>query len=129
MEDTMSTQLTWPAQSPATVHQQDTDERWRQAHERAKAAGIKVYELGRGRYAVTSAHDVGKAYEVTTVPETCICPAAAFGDSVCIHRAAVRAHLNPEPEPPAHEPYDANAEALQWAQNDLARAYRDMERF
>lgn len=146
----MSTTLALPAQAPAGRHSKasfhsrtanesestnafighpDTPDRWQQAHERAIAAGIKVYELGRGRYAVTSAHHEGRAYEVSVVPETCTCRAATFGDSVCIHRAAVRAHLNPEPEPPAHKPYDQTAEALMWAENDLQRAYKDIERY
>lgn len=132
----MPATLTRPAQSPATFrsdsdrisHPHNTSDRWRQAHDRAKASGIKVFELGRSRYAVTSSSTPGKAYEVRLVPESCTCPAAAFGDPVCIHRAAVRALLNPEPEPP-HQPFDPDAEALQWAQNDLQRAFRDLERF
>jgi hypothetical protein len=125
----MSTTLAQPAQAPVSLRHQDTLERWEAALARAKSAGVKVYELGRGRYAVTSAHDTGKAYEVTTVPETCSCPAALGGDPVCLHRAAVRDHLNPQPEPPAHGAYDPDAEALQWAYNDRDRAYRDLDRY
>lgn len=125
----MSTALATPAQAPVSLRHQDTPERWKAALARAKQAGVKVYELGHGRYAVTSAHDPAKAYEVTTVPESCTCPAAAGGDPVCLHRAAVRDHLQPQPEPPTHQAYDPDAEALQWAYNDRDRAYRDLERY
>ena len=125
----MSTTLHKPAQAPVSLRHQDTPERWEAALTRAKQANVKVYELGRGRYAVTSAHDPSKAYEVTSVPETCTCPAAMGGDPICLHRGAVRDHLRPQPEPPAHPAYDKTAEQLQWAYNDRDRAYRDMERY
>ena len=125
----MSTMLHQPAQAPVSLRYQDTPERWEVARKRAKDAGVKVYELGHGRYAVSSAHDSAKAYEVTVVPERCTCPAAQLGDPVCVHRAAVRSHRNPESEPPLHAAYDPQAEALQWAHNDRDRAYRDLERY
>jgi hypothetical protein len=125
----MSTAFAPPAQAPVSLRHQDTPERWEAALQRAKDAGVKVYALGYGRFAVTSAHDAGKAYQVTTHPETCTCPAAQGGDPVCLHRAAVRDHLRPEPEPPAHQAYDPDAEALQWAMNDRDRAYRDLEKW
>jgi hypothetical protein len=118
-----------PAQAPVSLRHQDTPERWEAALARAKSAGVKVYALGYGRFAVTSAHDAGRAYQVTTLPETCTCPAAQVGDPVCIHRAAVRDDLNPQPEPPTHQAYDPDAEALRWAYNDRDRAYRDLERY
>lgn len=124
----MSTALHTPAQAPVHLNRQDTPERWEAALQRAKQANVKVYELGRGRYAVTSAHVAEKAYEVTVIPERCTCPAAMAGDPVCVHRAAVRAHLNPEPEPP-HQAYDPTDEALRWAENDLQRAYNDLQRY
>jgi len=86
----MSTTMHSPTQAPVSLWHQDTPERWEAALARAKQAGVKVFELGRGRYAVTSAHATDKAYEVTVVPETCTCPAAVGGDPVCLHRAAVR---------------------------------------
>jgi hypothetical protein len=125
----MSTALVQLAPAPVRLRHQDTPERWEAALARAKQAGVKVYELGRGRFAVTSAHDLSKAYEVTAIPERCTCPAAQAGDPVCVHRAALRAHLNPEPEPPTHQAYDQDAEALRWAYNDRDRAYRDLERY
>ena len=114
---------------PVSLVRQDTPERWANALKRAQDANVKVFELGRGRYAVTSAHDANKAYEVTVIPERCTCPAAMGGDPVCLHRAAVRAHLNPDPEPPAHQAYDPQEEALRWAENDLQRAYADLQRY
>jgi len=54
----------------------------------------------------------------------------AGGDAACLHRAAARAYLSqPDPEPPAHGAYAPQAEALQRAQNDLERAYRDLDRY
>lgn len=125
----MSTTMHTPAQAPVSLRHQDTLERWEAALKRAHDAGVKVFELGRGRYAVTSAHVAEKAYEVTTVPERCNCPAALGGDPVCLHRAAVREHLRPQPDPPAHQPYDPTEEALRWAHNDLQRAYTDLQRY
>ncbi len=136
----MSTVLRTPAQAPVNLRHADSPERWAAALKRAQDAGVKVYELGRGRYAVTSAHDPSKAYEVTTVPERCTCPAAQAGDPVCLHRAMVREHLRPHPEPPSslssddsepptHSAYDATEEALRWAYNDRERAWRDLERY
>ena len=77
------------------------------------------------RYSVTSAHDLSRVYEVTVEPETYTCPVAQPGDPVCLHRAAVRVFLSqPDPEPAASSAYDPDAEVLQWAENDLARAPR-----
>lgn len=95
----MSTTLAPPAETPVSLRHADTPERWEAALKRAHAAGVKVYELGQGRYVVTSAHDPAKAYEVTIQPETCTCQAGTSGDPVCLHRAAVRDHLAP-PRPP-----------------------------
>lgn len=125
----MSTALHTPAQAPVSLRHADTPQRWEAALDRAKAGGVKVFDLAPGRYAVTSAHDASRAYEVQTQPETCTCPAALGGDPVCLHRAAVRDHLRPLPEPPAHGAYDPTEEALRWAYNDRDRAYRDLERF
>src|SRR5690349_155867 len=122
----MSTAFAHPAQAPVVLRHADTPERWAAALKRAQDAGVKVYELGHGRYAVTSAHDPSKAYEVTVIPERCTCPAAQVGDPVCVHRAALRANLHPEPP---HAPCDPDAEALRWARNDWDRACRDLERF
>jgi hypothetical protein len=108
----------------------DPAERWKRASERARLAGVQVRQLaGSGQWIVTSASDPNVAYETDGV--TCNCAAALLGgDSVCLHRAALRDHLTPpDPEPSAHAAYDPQAEALQWAYNDRDRAYRDLERY
>ena len=114
---------------PRSLRHQDTPGRWESVLARAQQAGVKVYELGHGQYAVSSAHTSSKLYEVTTVPETCSCPAALSGDPVCIHRAIVREYLRPQPEPPAHAAFDPTEEALRWAEDDLKRAYNDLQRY
>jgi hypothetical protein len=103
--------------------------RWARALDRAKSAGIQVVSLDQERFVVTSATVPGIAYIAT--PTTCGCIAAQRGDTVCLHRAAVKNIIGdrPEPRPPAHLAYDPIAEQLKWAENDLQRAYKDMERY
>lgn len=125
----MSTMSTQSAARPVSLVHQNTPDRWRRALERARSAQVKVFRLDSNRFAVTSAHDPGRAYEVTRRPEGCTCPAAQAGDPVCLHRAAVRAALDPDPEPPEAGVYDPDEEALRWAYNDRARAFRDLERY
>ena len=62
--------------------------RWARALNRAKSAGIQVVSLDHERFVVTSATVPGIAYVSTET--ACGCPAAQRGDSVCLHRAAVR---------------------------------------
>lgn len=126
----MSTSLAHPAQAPVSLRRHvDTPERWEAALERAHLAGVQVRQLaGSGQWIVTSATGAEVAYE--TDGTTCTCAAAMLGgDPVCLHRAALREHLRPQPEPPAHTAYDVDAEALQWAYNDRDRAYRDLARY
>lgn len=101
--------------------------RWEAALKRANVAGVKVYRVSPGQFVVTSATDGRIAY--LTDGEVCSCPAAMSGDPVCLHRAAVRAHLSPDPDPPEHSAYDPDAEALRWAYNDRDRAHRDIDRY
>ena len=125
----MSIAFEQPTLSPAPF-QVASDARWKSALARARLAGVQVRQLaGSGQWIVTSASDPTVAYE--TDGTTCNCAAALLGgDPVCLHRAALRNHLDrPEPEPPAHTVYDPNAEALRWAHHDRDRAYRDLERY
>jgi hypothetical protein len=126
----MSTTLAQPAQALATPRHRDTSERWEAARNRAHLANVQVRQLaGSGQWIVTSASDPTVAYETDGV--TCNCAAALLGgDPVCLHRAALRDHLAlPDPGASAHQQYDPQAEALQWAYNDRDRAYRDLERY
>jgi hypothetical protein len=128
----MSTAFATPAQAPISVHRHaDTPDRWEAALQRAHLAGVQVRQLaGSGQWIVTSASASEIAYE--TDGATCTCAAAMLGDDpVCLHRAALREHLSPkpDPEPPTHQAYDKDAEALRWAYNDRDRAYRDLERY
>ena len=127
----MSTSLAQPAEAPVIVRRADTPERWGKALERAHVAGVQVRQLaGSGQWIVTSASEPDAAYE--TDGTTCTCAAAMLGnDPVCLHRAALRAHLTggSDPEPQAHQAYDPDAEALRWAYNDREHAYRDLERY
>ena len=103
--------------------------RWARALQLAESSGIQVISLDAERFVVTSATLPRIAY--ITTPTTCGCVAAQRGDTVCLHRAAVKNALSdqPDPEPTPHAAYDPNAEQLQWAYNDRERAYRDLEKF
>jgi hypothetical protein len=109
-----------PAQAPVSFRHADSPEKWAAALARAKVANVKVYDLGHGRYAVTSAHDPSEAYEVTVIPQRCACPTALSGDPACLHRAIVRDLRNrPEPPTPATVEIDQAQHEL-----EVAEAYQ-----
>lgn len=122
----MSVILSQPGKMPVTFRQ-NTPERWQAAFERARRSGVTIYEVGIGRYVVTSATQRHRAYETDGV--RCSCPAGYSGDPVCVHRAALRGYLAPKPEPPAQQAYNPDMEALRWAENDLKRAQEDLSRY
>lgn len=67
--------------------------RWERAGQRARIADVHVSAIDSlGTYRVTSASHLGVTYESDGVH--CTCQAAANGDPVCLHRAAVRDHIN-----------------------------------
>src|SRR5688500_6421449 len=94
------------------VGRDDQAMRWARALDRTESAGVQVLSLDQERFVVTSATLPGIAYIAT--PTTCGCAAAQRGDSVCLHRAAVKNIIGdlPEPESPAHMAYDSIAEQL-----------------
>lgn len=87
----MSTALATPAQAPASIRI-ESPERWHRASERAQLAGVTITPVDDlGTYRVTSASKPGVSYETDGIH--CTCDAAANGDPVCLHRAAVRDQL------------------------------------
>lgn len=69
----------------------DTPVRWQAAIKRADAEGVTVRQLQCGVWVATSGTDANGAYIVT--PTGCECRAAAEGDPICKHRAALRLRL------------------------------------
>lgn len=66
--------------------------RWERASERARIASVQVTAIDDlGTYRVNSATYPGVSYESDGT--LCTCQAAANGDPVCLHRAAVRDHI------------------------------------
>lgn len=117
-----------PVEQGETSDRSNSAARWQRAIERARRSNVRVMQLaGSGQWIVTSATNPSVAYE--TDGQNCTCIAAQlYGDPVCLHRAALLAHLSPTPQPPAHQAYDPDTEALQWAYNDRERAHRDLDR-
>lgn len=77
---------------PAPVRS-DSPERWARASERALLAQVIVTPIDElGTFRVTSATYPGVSYESDGMH--CTCQAAAHDDPVCLHRAAVRDHLD-----------------------------------
>ena len=86
-----------------TTRRPESPARWTAALARAIAAGVEPLQVaGTGEWVVTSATRLMTVYE--TDGDSCTCEAAAAGDAVCMHRAAVRfvlgrLGLDPDPAP------------------------------
>lgn len=75
-------------------------ERWQKALDRAIAQGVTVRQLACGVWTATSGTNPTAAYAVTLFD--CECRAAAEGDPVCKHRAALAdelGYLEPRDDP------------------------------